>query len=75
MKRNRKKRPALGAYSVDETAAILGIGTSTVRRRIEDGVIPVIDGLGRITRIPRWWVDQRIAQNEPSTGAVEPPQC
>jgi excisionase family DNA binding protein len=64
MKRNRKKPPPPGAYSVDETAAILGIGASTVRRRIKDGVIPVIDELGRITRIPRWWVDQRTNRLE-----------
>ena len=66
MKRNkRNKLPALEAYSVSEIAQIFGIGISTVRRRIKDKVIPVIPGLGRITRVPRSWVDQQIGPNQP----------
>ena len=39
---------------------ILGIGASTVRRRIEDGSIPVVQGLGRVKRIPKWWIDEKV---------------
>ena len=59
-RKSRRDDPARLAYSVEEVARILGIGASTVRRLIEDGSIPVVQGLGRLKRIPKWWVDQQV---------------
>jgi excisionase family DNA binding protein len=76
VKRSKKKPVvALEAYSVEETAQVFGVGTSTIRRRIEDGVIPTIPALGRVMRIPRAWVNQQLAVKEPPAGPVERPEC
>ena len=61
-RRRRRDAPATLTYSVQETARILGISASTVRRRIKDGNIPIVSGLGKLQRIPKWWVDQQVGR-------------
>lgn len=62
MKRKRRHDdPATLTYSVAEVAQILGISASTVRRRIEDELIPIVDNLGkRIKRVPKSWVHKKV---------------
>ena len=63
--RSRRHDPATLTYTVAEVAQILGISASTVRRRIEDELIPVVDGLGkRIKRIPKRWVDKQVGPGD-----------
>ncbi|MGA8758188.1 MAG: helix-turn-helix domain-containing protein [Stellaceae bacterium] len=63
MKRKRRRDdPARLTYSVQETAQILGISPSTVRRRIKDESIPIVEGLGKLQRIPKWWVDKQVGR-------------
>jgi len=63
MKRKRRHDdPATLTYSVAEVARILGISASTVRRRIAEGSIPIVGGLGKIKRIPKWWVDEQLGR-------------
>jgi excisionase family DNA binding protein len=60
---NRKSRrddPMCETYSVAEVARILGVSASTVRRRIRDKDIPIVPGLGKLQRIPKWWVKQQL---------------
>jgi excisionase family DNA binding protein len=66
MKRKRRRDdPARLTYTVEETARILGVGESTVRRRISDENIPTVGGLGeRIKRIPKWWLDKQVGRPE-----------
>ena len=61
MKR-RRDDPARQTYSAQETARVLGISPSTVRRRIRDGSIPIVKGLGKLQRIPRAWLDTQIGR-------------
>ena len=61
-RRRRRDAPATLTYSVQETARILGISASTVRRLIKDGNIPIVSGLGKLQRIPKWWVDQQVGR-------------
>jgi excisionase family DNA binding protein len=63
MKRKRRHddRGTL-TYRVAELAQILGISASTVRRRVQEGTIPIVGGLGKLKRIPRSWVDQAIGR-------------
>jgi len=61
MNRKSRRDDAMNeTFSVEEVRQIFGVGASTVRRRIKDGDIPTIEGLGRIKRIPRWWVDHQL---------------
>ena len=63
MKRQRRRDdPERRAYSVKETTRILGISASTVRRRIKDESIPIVEGLGKLQRIPKWWVDKQVGR-------------
>ena len=63
MKRKRRHDdPATLTYSVQETARILGVSASTVRRRIRDKLVPVVEGIGKLLRIPKWWVDQKVGR-------------
>jgi excisionase family DNA binding protein len=61
-RKSRRDDPATLTYSVAEVARILGISASTVRRRIKDKSIPVVEGLGKLLRIPKWWVDQQVGR-------------
>ena len=61
-RKSRRDAPATLTYSVAEVAQILGISASTVRRRIKDGNIPIVSGLGKLQRIPKWWVDQQVGR-------------
>ena len=60
--RSRRHDPATLTYRIAEVAQILGISASTVRRRIQEGTIPIVGGLGKLKRIPRSWVDQAIGR-------------
>ena len=62
MKRKSRRDPARLTYSVQETARILGISPSTVRRRIKDESIRIVEGLGKLQRIPKWWVDKQVGR-------------
>ena len=63
MKRQRRRDdPERRAYTVNETKRILGISASTVRRRIKDESIPIVEGLGKLQRIPKWWVDKQVGR-------------
>ena len=65
MKRKRRHHdPATLTYSVAEVAQILGISASTVRRRIREGTIPIVGGLGKLKRIPKWWVDKQVGPGD-----------
>jgi hypothetical protein len=63
-RKSRRDDPARQAYSVEETRRIMGVGASTIRRRIEDESIPIVEGLGKIKRIPRWWVDKQVGPKD-----------
>jgi hypothetical protein len=65
-RKSRRDDPARQAYSVEETRRIIGVGASTIRRRIADGNIPIVGGLGKIKRVPRWWVDKQVGPKDPS---------
>jgi excisionase family DNA binding protein len=67
-RKSRRDDPATLTYSVQETARILGISPPTVRRRIADGSIRIVEGLGKLQRIPKWWVDQQVGRR---TGGLE----
>lgn len=47
------------AYSIDEIARELGCDHKTVRKGIAMGKIPSIR-IGRLIRIPGWWVVQTL---------------
>jgi excisionase family DNA binding protein len=67
MKRKRPRDdPARLTYSVEELRRILGVGASTVRRRVTDGSIPIVAGLGKLKRIPKWWVDEKVGRGDRS---------
>jgi excisionase family DNA binding protein len=75
MKRNsRWDDPMRQTYSVAETARILGVSSSTVRRGIKGKDIPIVR-LGKLLRIPKWWVEQQLGRpsNEPEikTSVIE----
>lgn len=46
------------AFSVDEVAHAVGCNPKTIRKGISDGQIPSF-GIGRLIRIPAWWVKQQ----------------
>ena len=63
MKRKRRRDdPARRTYSVEEAREILGVSASTIRRLISLGSVPVVGGLGRIKRVPKWWVDEQVGR-------------
>jgi len=51
------ERPERTAYSIPEAAQRLGVGPTTVRRRVTDGTLPATK-LGRLWLIPAPAVDQ-----------------
>ncbi|MGA8758196.1 MAG: hypothetical protein WB611_18065 [Stellaceae bacterium] len=61
-RKSRRDDPERQTYSVQERARILGISPSTVRFRIEDKSIPIVEGLGKLQRIPKWWVDEQVGR-------------
>jgi excisionase family DNA binding protein len=67
-RKSRRDDPATLTYSVQETARILGISPTTVRRRIADGSIRIVEGLGKLQRIPKWRVEQQVGRR---TGGLE----
>ena len=52
--------------TIQGAAALLGVSTDTVRRRIADGTIP-ISRLGKRILVPRWWLE---AVTEPKAHAA-----
>ena len=60
---NRKRRrddPMCETYSVAEFGRIFGISDSTVRRRIDEEEIVIVEGLGNLKRIPKWVVKKML---------------
>jgi hypothetical protein len=60
--KRRHDDPMRQTYGVAETARILGVAASTVRRRVAEKTIPRAEGLGKIIRIPKWWVHQQVGR-------------
>lgn len=47
-------------YTVQEAAELLGISARQVYRLVEEGRLPKLEGIGRLTRIPRVAVDEVV---------------
>ena len=52
-------------YTVTEAARLLRIGRDTIYRAVERGEIPNA-GVGKLVRIPRWFIDAKLNPPEPA---------
>jgi excisionase family DNA binding protein len=67
MQRRLAAMPEKRAYSVKEIAHELDCDHKTVRKGIESGTIPSIR-IGRLIRIPEWWISQNLNGPSAPTG-------
>jgi excisionase family DNA binding protein len=57
------------AFDVPEVAQAIGCNEKTVRKGISDGQIPSFR-VGRLVRVPAWWVKQKKkGPEQPATAA------
>ena len=68
-KTNRTKLAPLEKVAVSalEAGSLLGLNEKTVRKGIEDGVIPKLE-IGKRVLIPAWWLRQQL-NGTPGTAA------
>lgn len=51
--------PEKALLGVPEVARITGLDAKSIRKAVESQQIPALR-IGRVWRVPRWWVDEQL---------------